>query len=140
MPVDVPACFPTSQDLHKKTVNYISYTTFVNHAETLEIKSPTDGQTPSQVYIQELVIKGEDQMKQFIETITENVKKDLISDIQRMGTQTFITQDGSGESPPIEIDPSSCTSTGSNRPEVIEKHNFIKEIQESTGKKHALKY
>ena len=79
-------------------------------------------------------------MKQFIETITENVKKDLISDIQRLGTQTFITQDGSGESPPIEIDPSSCTSTGSNRPEVIEKHNFIKEIQESTGKKHALKY
>ena len=87
------------------------------------------------IYVEELVFKGQDQLKELIENLT----KDVIANIQHNGT--FITQDcaARGETGPIELDPSSSRSNGSNRPEVIEKAILVNEIKESTGKKHAIK-
>ena len=136
---DVPACFPTSQELHKKEENFYSYTTFAKHVENLNIIPTTsaDGQTPSKIYVEQLVFKGQDQLKELIENLT----RDVIANIQHNGT--FITQDCAargGETGPIELDPSSSRSNGSNRPEVIEKAILVNEIKESTGKKyHAIK-
>ena len=132
---DVPACFPTSQELHKKEENFYSYTTFAKHVENLNITIPTttsDGQTPSKIYVEQLVFKGQDQLKQLIENLT----RDVIANIHHNGT--FITQEcaARGETGPIELDPSSSRSNGSNHPEVIEKAILVNEIKESTGKKH----
>ena len=129
---DVPACFPTSQELHKKEVNYFSYEIHVDNANILEIKPSTDGQPPTKVYVEKLEFKDPEQMKQLL----ENMKKDIMTGlIQHFNTQEcgVFTKDG-GENP-IEMDPS---SSGSIRPEVIEKDKLIEKVKESTGKKYAL--
>ena len=125
MPVDGPACFPTSGTLHKKEVDYYSYEIYVENAGTVEVKQPS-----TQVIIEKLIFNDPNQLKHLVKEILEEKLKDQIQHFKEVYTTT---QDGGVENP-IEIDPSSITSCASSRPEVIEKDTLIKEIKESTGK------
>ena len=127
MPVDGPACFPTSGTLHKKEVDYYSYEIYVENAGTVEVKQPS-----TQVIIEKLIFNDPNQLKHLVKEILEEKLKDQIQHFK----ETFVTNQDLGIENPIEIDPSSITSCASNRPEgeVIEKDTLIKEIKESTGK------
>ena len=130
MPVDGPACFPTSGTLHKKEVDYYSYEIYVENAETVEVKPSAEGQPSTQVIIEKLIFNDPYQLKHLVKEILEEKLKDQIQHFK----ETFITTKDGGVENPIEIDPSSITSCASSRPEVIEKDTLIKEIKESTGK------
>ena len=130
MPVDGPACFPTSGTLHKKEVDYYSYEIYVENAETVEVKPSAEGQPSTQVIIEKLIFNDPNQLKHLVKEILEEKLKDQIQHFK----ETFITTKDGGVENPIEIDPSSITSCASSRPEVIEKDTLIKEIKESTGK------
>ena len=130
MPVDGPACFPTSGTLHKKEVDYYSYEIYVENAGTVEVKPSAEGQPSTQVVIEKLIFNDPNQLKHLVKEILEEKLKDQIQHFK----ETFITTKDGGVENPIEIDPSSITSCASSRPEVIEKDTLIKEIKESTGK------
>ena len=83
MSVDVPACFPTSQNLHKKEGNIHQYTIFAKDVGVLEIKPSTDGQTPTQVVIEKLIYKGEDQMKNLFEDM-KIVDSEKLTSVKKM--------------------------------------------------------
>ena len=130
MPVDGPACFPTSGTLHKKEVDYYSYEIYVENAGNVEVKPSAEGQPSTQVIIEKLIFNDPNQLKHLVKEILEEKLKDQIQHFK----ETFITTKDGGVENPIEIDPSSITSCASSRPEVIEKDTLIKEIKESTGK------
>ena len=130
MPVDGPACFPTSGTLHKKEVDYYSYEIYVENAGTVEVKPSAEGQPSTQVIIEKLIFNDPNQLKHLVKEILEEKLKDQIQHFK----ETFVTNQDLGIENPIEIDPSSITSCASSRPEVIEKDTLIKEIKESTGK------
>ena len=131
MPVDGPACFPTSGTLHKKEVDYYSYEIYVENAGNVEVKPSAEGQPSTQVIIEKLIFNDPNQLKHLVKEILEEKLKDQIQHFK----ETFITTQDGGVENPIEIDPSSITScASSSKPEVIEKDTLIKEIKESTGK------
>ena len=130
MPVDGPACFPTSGTLHKKEVDYYSYEIYVENAGNVEVKPSAEGQPSTQVVIEKLIFNDPNQLKHLVKEILEEKLKDQIQHFK----ETFVTNQDLGIENPIEIDPSSITSCASSRPEVIEKDTLIKEIKESTGK------
>ena len=113
MPVDGPACFPTSGTLHKKEVDYYSYEIYVENAGTVEVKPSAEGQPSTQVIIEKLIFNDPYQLKHLVKEILEEKLKDQIQHFK----ETFITTQDGGVENPIEIDPSSITSCASNRPE-----------------------
>ena len=130
MPVDGPACFPTSGTLHKKEVDYYSYEIYVENAGNVEVKPSAEGQPSTQVVIEKLIFNDPNELKHLVKEILEEKLKDQIQHFK----ETFITTQDGGVENPIEIDPSSITSCASSKPEVIEKDTLIKEIKQSTGK------
>ena len=115
MHVDGPACFPTSETLHKKEVDYYSYEIYVENAGNVEVKPSAEGQPSTQVIIEKLIFNDPNQLKHLVKEILEEklLKDDQITHFKEVYTTT---QDGGAENP-IEVDPSSITSCASNRPE-----------------------